>query len=74
MDRLTYRSVKSFLDFLVTKFGLPTKVKLEACLVLQSQDRVISDLSQIFKNDYVVIMQDPMFNTASSPLVVKNEV
>lgn len=36
MDRLIFRSVKSFLDYLVTKFGLPTKVKLEACLVLQS--------------------------------------
>jgi hypothetical protein len=36
LDRMVYRSVKSYIDFLAVKFDLPNQVKLEACLALQS--------------------------------------
>jgi hypothetical protein len=59
LNRLVYRTPKLFLDFLVNRFALPPFIKLEACIVLERQDRIVSELSQIFNNDYLVIMKDP---------------
>jgi len=47
------------MDYIVNRFALPSQVKVEACFVLERQDRIVSELNQVFNNDYLFIARDP---------------
>jgi hypothetical protein len=59
LNRLVFRTPRQFIEHLVTKFGLPTALRQDACLVIERQDRIVSDLSQLFDNDYLVLLKEP---------------
>ena len=48
LDRIVYRDVKKFQEYIVTKFNLPSEMLNESVLIQEDQDRIVMDLSQIF--------------------------
>ena len=59
LDRIAFRDVKKFLEFIISKFNLPAELKTEAVLVKEDQDRIVMDLSQIFRDEKLAIVRDP---------------
>lgn len=44
---------------MIDKFNLPSNLKTESVLVKEDQDRLVTDLAQIMKNDRLAIVKDP---------------
>ena len=45
LDRLNYRETQKFLEHLIEKFNLPARLKTEAVLVKEDQDRLVIELA-----------------------------
>ena len=62
------------MEHLIDRFNLPAYLKTEAVLVKEDQDRLIVELSQIFKGDRIAIVKDPRLVQATFKEQVKMQL